>query len=75
MSILDKFPNRDAFVPSTLNQYFALQLARKLGDTDNVSAYVSLAEIFSQDHLLSVYRQVVASDTTDTANRFRSHFQ
>ena len=75
MSILDKFPNRGAFVPSTLNQYFALQLARKFGDTDHISAYVVLAETFSLDHLLVVYRRFAASDANDAANRFRSHFQ
>ena len=75
MSILDKFPKRDAFVPDTLNQYFALQLARKCGDTDHISAYITLCDIFSQDHLLSVYRRIAASHANDAASRFRSYFQ
>ena len=72
MSILDKFVRSTAFVPTSVNEYFALQLARILNDELNLSYYLHVCDHFSQDHVLSVYRQIAAKSAVPAAERFRS---
>ena len=72
MSILDKFVRSTAFVPTSVNEYFALQLARVLKDESNLSFYLQLCDHFSQDHVLNVYRQVSANSAVPPAEQFRS---
>ncbi len=75
MSILDKIPDQAGFVPNSLNEHFALQLARKLNDLKSIGRYVYLAEHFSQDHLLSVYRRALASPGSDAGEHFFSYLK
>ena len=74
MNILDRFSTQATFTPASLDDYFALQLARRLNDSSNVSCYVQLCGRFGKDHLLSVYRTEIAAGELDLAARFRSHF-
>ena len=75
MRILDQFSAPGTFTPTSLNGYFALQLAKRLSDQANVSSsYAQLCEHFSEDHLLSVYRAEVAAGPHNLAARFRGHF-
>ncbi len=74
MNILDRFSTQDTFTPASLDDYFALQLARRLNDSSNVSCYVQLCGHFGKDHLLSVYSTEIAAGELDLAARFRSHF-
>lgn len=71
MSILDKFVRSASFVPTSANEYVALQLSRHLQDESNLAFYLQVCNHFSQDHILSVYRQAVASSTAPAAERFR----
>ena len=45
------------FVPETVAQYEALQLARKLGDTDRIRKYVALFERVPSDVVAEAYRR------------------
>jgi hypothetical protein len=74
MSILDSFSTRPGFTPSSVNDYFALQLARKLGDPSNISCYVQLCVRFGKDHLLRAYSAEHATGGPNLAERFRRHF-
>jgi hypothetical protein len=47
--------------PQTSVEYFALQLARKLGDTDAAQHYIHLAAERSEEGLLVAYRRAVAA--------------
>jgi hypothetical protein len=56
-NILDQVARtRGEFRPETTQEFFALQLARKLNDAASVRSYLELTERFSEDFLLSVYR-------------------
>jgi hypothetical protein len=72
MTILDKFVRSAAFVPTSVNEYFALQLARILKDESNLSFYLQVCDHFSQDHVLNVYRQVTTDSAVSAAEQFRS---
>lgn len=56
--ILDRFVSPTAsFQPKTLQELFALRLARKLGDVKAVRHYVSLADSYMEEQLLCAYRR------------------
>jgi hypothetical protein len=74
MSILEQFRGHSAFTPTNLNEFFALQLARRLNDVSNAEWYVPLCEQFGTDHLLSVYRSEIAAGEVNLAERFKLHF-
>jgi len=71
-SILDRVGRSlGEFRPETTAEFFALQLARKLGDAKNVRVYVNLMERFSEEVLLGLYREVLETGGTDgIAERF-----
>jgi hypothetical protein len=74
MSILDKFVSPTAFVPSSVGEYFALQLAQKLDAVDDLHFYLQICERFGQDHVLNVYRQLAVTSGPGASELFRSHF-
>lgn len=75
MGILDKFPSSADFVPNSVQEYFALQLARKLQDLSNIYYYVQLCQRHSQGRIMSAYRSMPANrPKAIQIERFRSHF-
>lgn len=71
-NILDQVARaRRDFRPETTQEFFALQLARKLDDAASVRSYVELVERFSEDVLLRVYRAALDNGLgEDIAERF-----
>ena len=70
--ILDRFvPAATSFQPKTLQEFFALQLARKLDDRPAIHHYVSLADRYSEGQLLCAYQRAKrAEGNIDLARRF-----
>jgi hypothetical protein len=59
MSILEHISARAVFQCTTPEDFFALQLAARIGDLGNVQVYATAAARLSIDHLLAVLRRVV----------------
>jgi hypothetical protein len=72
-NILDRVAHsRREFRPQSTQEFFALQLARKLNDAESVRSYAALAEQFSEDFLVRVYRQALEEGSGGRlADRFR----
>ena len=61
-SILDRVAaNFRSFRPETTQEFFGLQLARKLKDVTASRHYAELAARFSEDLLLRAYRDALSS--------------
>jgi len=59
-SLFDKFiPATTPFQPKTTTEMFALRLSQKLEDAAAVRHYVTLADSYSQGHLLGAYRWTI----------------
>jgi hypothetical protein len=75
MTILDQVAKSAAtiryghFRPATTQEFFALRLADKLGDTGSAQHYAELADRFSQSQLLAAYARALPSNI-DSARRF-----
>lgn len=55
------------FTPATVEEYLALQLARRLGDESSVSRYIPYTEHYPARHLLHlVYQAKRQSDPVST---------
>jgi hypothetical protein len=74
MSILDQMAKPSAFVPTTTQQYIALQLAKRLSDTENVRWYLRSLENFGEARLLEAFHSIQAVAPSDLASVFRSLF-
>lgn len=74
MSILDQMAQPSAFVPGTPQEYFALQLAKRLGDTNNIRWYVRALEHVSEAGLLEAFHSIQTVASSDMASVFRSLF-
>jgi hypothetical protein len=61
------------FRPRSESEYLALQLARRLGDPQNVEFYVSLVEHHPREQILQSYRTVLKRHpaASEIAERFR----
>ncbi len=59
------------FRPETQQEFFALQLARKLNDVKSARNYAELIQRFSEDLLLRCYRNCIDQGTQNLAERFR----
>jgi hypothetical protein len=72
-NILDRVAaERSSFRPETAQEFFALQLARKLDDVVSVHAYVALVDSYPEEFLLRVYRDTLDKGRSgDLAERFR----
>jgi len=75
--ILDHFENRNReFRPETPQEFFALQLARKLDDAASVRSYVDLVDRHSEDTLIAVYRCALQQSIGgDLLQRFRQELR
>ncbi len=51
----------DGFRPKDEHEFFALQLARRLGEATNVKHYLRLVEHHSREDLLKAYRAMMRS--------------
>jgi hypothetical protein len=64
------------FRPETTQEFFALQLARKLNDAKSVRSYVTLVERFSEDALLRLYRNTLERGGSEgIAERFQTELR
>lgn len=76
-SILDRFKNTNAgFVPTTIQDLFALRLAHKLGDSSAAAHYATLVTDYSDDRLLLAYRRAVRNvQGGDLGRRFHAELE
>ena len=63
--ILDRVGNSATFRPQSVDQFFALQLARKLRDEDNLNACLRLTEEHARSRLLKAFHRAKARTTAD----------
>ena len=64
--ILDQLARQvDGFRPKSVREVFALQLARKLDDVQDVRRYVLLVDQHPQDMILQAYRRAVGAPRID----------
>ena len=79
LNILDRMarPTSGSFRPKTVSEYFALQLARKLGDVERLHTYLFLVEHHSEDSLLQAFKKTVnhASHKLSLAERFHAEIE
>jgi hypothetical protein len=68
--ILDQMLQPEPFIPSSVNEYFALQLARRLDDDAAVRLYLHYVEHHPTNHLLNIYSK--AKLHTKPAQAFHS---
>ena len=68
--ILDQILKEEQFAPTSTQEYFALQLARRLSDDAAVKLYVRYVEHHSPNHLLHIFHRV--KSYPDAALRFHS---
>jgi hypothetical protein len=52
-----------SFRPKTPTEFFALQLARRLNDVENVPRYVELTEHYRDDQILRALQGLAKSET------------
>jgi len=60
------------FAPSTVQEYFALQLARKLNDAHQLREYLSLVANHPRQLLLQAYHRALKRGNGGIAERFRA---
>jgi hypothetical protein len=73
-NILDRTSSSPkGFRPRTVEEFFALQLARKLADTENLRYYQTLVEQYPRELILQAYRRAEKKrgNATDLCDRFR----
>jgi len=56
------------FRPRTVREFFAIQLARKLGDQAQLRKYLLLVEQCPQDIILRAFRKVASQDQINNAS-------
>lgn len=61
----------DRFRPATPQEFFALQLARKLDDTKRLRDFLILVQHQSTDVLLRAYRRTVKRGNGNPGDQFR----
>lgn len=65
--ILDSMMARPrSFVPESVAEYIALQLAKKLNDTERISTYLSLVDRYSMQVILEALAGAKATDLSGT---------
>lgn len=74
MTILELFGEPGCLIPANIDEYFALQLAKRLRDEMNIHRYVSYARQFNQKELLNLYEEARAGPPDGEALRFHSLF-
>ena len=68
MSNSDQIPPPPQFTPASVEEYLALQLAKRLGDEPGVKRYIRYAEHYPARHLLHLLHQ--AKQESDPVNAF-----
>jgi hypothetical protein len=68
--ILDQMLQPEQFIPSSVDEYFALQLARRLDDDAAVRLYLHYVEHHPSNHLLNIYSK--AKSHPEPAKAFHS---
>jgi hypothetical protein len=63
--------SRVSFVPSTTQEFFALQLARKLNDVDHLRDYLTLAANYPTQFVLQAYHRAVKRAEGTSVDKFR----
>jgi hypothetical protein len=69
-NILDQMVQSEQFVPATVDEYFALQLAKGLGDEKAVRVHVHYVEHQPPEHLIRLF--LSAKEKPDPARAFHS---
>jgi len=72
MNILESVARTAAFTPATTDEYFALQLAKRLGDEANLQWHLRQPDHYTQEHLLSTMQRTRAGPTATRAERYRN---
>ncbi|HEX3683152.1 MAG TPA: hypothetical protein VHU83_11495 [Bryobacteraceae bacterium] len=75
--ILDRFiQDRAAFRPATMDELFALALARRLGDPAAARHYVTLAAQYSPERLVRTFHRILTGGADEAlATRFHQQIQ
>jgi hypothetical protein len=73
INILDQVA-RSSFRPRTVQEFFALRLAWRLGESSAAGHYAELAEQYSEGQLLTAYRKAL-STRLDPARRFHRELE
>jgi hypothetical protein len=68
--ILDQMVNSEQFVPGTVDEYIALQLAKGLGDEGAVMLHLHYVEHHPPEHLIRLFH--IAKENADPAHCFHS---
>jgi len=68
--ILDQMIHSGQFVPATVDEYIALQLAKGLNDEKEVRRHVHYVEHHAPEHLIRLFHK--AKETPDPALTFHS---
>ena len=58
MSSLDPMLPLQQFTPTTVEEYFALQLAKRLGDATGIERYIRYAEHHPAGYLVKLFHRV-----------------
>ena len=72
--ILEMFGEPGCLIPANVDEYFALQLARRLGDEQNIRRYVTYSRQFNQKELLGLYEEARTGPSDGLVQRFNSLF-
>lgn len=74
--ILDQFSrSTPTFRPRTEQEFFALQLARRLGDVTSIPHYVRLVDRHPRETILKAYRRVMQSHPAASKVQRLFHFE
>jgi hypothetical protein len=71
MTILELLTPPKQYLPTTVSEYFALQLARRLSDEESASWYRGVAEKHPLAHVLGFYRQAIELGPISAKERFQ----
>ncbi len=68
--ILDQMTHSEQFVPGTVDEYIALQLAKGLRDEGAIRLHLHYVEHHQPEHLIRLFHS--AKEKTDPAHAFHS---
>lgn len=69
-NLLDQVLQAQEFTPSTIEEYLALQLAKRLDDETKIRSYIQYVGRFSAQHLVRLFHR--AKQRSDPARAFHS---
>lgn len=71
MTILELLVPPRQYLPTTVSEYIALQLARRLSDEESAAWYRGIAEKHPLTKVFSLYRQAIEPGPTSAKQRFQ----